>query len=76
MGRKLVYQPAVQHDGPDREKVEQGLYRPVKTRLTIRLDADIVARFKAMAREDEQARGYQTLINKALRQYLEGAHRD
>jgi uncharacterized protein (DUF4415 family) len=40
-------------------------YRPVKQQLTLRLDADLVAWFKA-----EDARGYQTRINRALREYV------
>jgi uncharacterized protein (DUF4415 family) len=38
-----------------------------KQRITIRIDHDILERFKHMANED----GYQTLINHALRQWLE-----
>jgi uncharacterized protein (DUF4415 family) len=43
-----------------------------KTRITIRLDHDIVDRFLAMAEKSGGATGYQTLINAALREYLEG----
>ena len=43
-----------------------------KTRITIRLDQDIVDRFFRMAEESGGATGYQTLINAALRQYLDG----
>ena len=43
---------------------------PGKVKISIRLDEDIVDRFLAQA---EAARtGYQTLINSALREYLEG----
>jgi uncharacterized protein (DUF4415 family) len=42
-----------------------------KTRITIRLDQDIVDRFFQMA-EASGATGYQTLINAALREYLDG----
>ena len=42
-------------------------YRPVKQQITLRLDADIVAWFKAHARD---GRGYQTDINSALREHL------
>ena len=42
-------------------------YRPVKQQLTLRLDADVVHWFKAHA----GARGYQTRINAALRQFVE-----
>jgi len=43
-----------------------------KTRITIRLDQDIVGRFFAMAEESGRAAGYQTLINAALEEYLDG----
>jgi len=43
-----------------------------KTRITIRLDQDIVDRFFAMAESSGGATGYQTLINAALREYLDG----
>lgn len=39
-------------------------YRPVKTSVTIRLDSDLLAWFKA------KGRGYQTAINRALREYV------
>lgn len=43
-----------------------------KTRITIRLDQDIVDRFFQMAEEAGGTTGYQTLINRALREYLDG----
>jgi hypothetical protein len=39
-----------------------------KMRITIKLDRDVIAYFKHQAAET--ARGYQTLINDALRQYV------
>jgi uncharacterized protein (DUF4415 family) len=36
--------------------------------LTLRLDADVVAWFKKQARS---GKGYQTLINRALREYVQ-----
>lgn len=42
--------------------------QPGKTRITIMLDADIVAAFRARA--SDTGRGYQTAINRALREYL------
>ena len=42
-------------------------YRPVKRQITLRLDADIIAWFKARARG---GRGYQTDINGALRDHV------
>jgi uncharacterized protein (DUF4415 family) len=44
-------------------------YRPVKQQLTLRLDADVVAWFKSHATPEE---GYQTRINRALREYVQG----
>jgi len=43
-------------------------YRPVKQQLTLRLDADLVAWFKKHTTPDE---GYQTRINRALREYVQ-----
>lgn len=45
--------------------VHSKFYRPVKHRITIRLDADVLAWFKA--RSDK----YQARINKALREYIQ-----
>ena len=42
------------------------LYRPVKQQITLRLDADVVAWFKENA---PGGRGYQTRINRVLREY-------
>jgi uncharacterized protein (DUF4415 family) len=48
---------------------KRGLYyRPVKQQLTLRLDADVLAWFKNHATPDE---GYQTRINRALREYVQ-----
>ena len=43
-------------------------YRPVKQQITLRLDADVVAWFKAHAPD---GRGYQTDINRALREHVQ-----
>ncbi len=43
-------------------------FRPVKQQLTLRLDADLIAWFKRHAKE---GRGYQTGINRALREHVE-----
>ncbi len=43
-------------------------YRPVKRQITLRLDADVLAWFKEHA--GENGRGYQTEINRALRQHV------
>lgn len=47
-------------------------YRPVKQQLTLRVDADVVAWFKDHATSNE---GYQTHINRALREYVQGQAR-
>lgn len=44
-------------------------FRPIKKQLTLRLDLDIIDWFKRHARKGE---GYQTNINRALREYVEG----
>ena len=43
-----------------------------KTRITIRLDEDLVDHFLKEADASGGATGYQTLINQALRQHVEG----
>lgn len=47
-------------------------YRPLKQQLTLRVDADVVAWFKSHA---ELGKGYQTRINQALREYVQGQER-
>jgi len=47
-------------------------YRPVKQQVTLRLDADIIAWFKARA---ANGHGYQTDINGALRAHVQRAAR-
>ncbi len=42
------------------------LYRPVKQQITLRLDVDVVAWFKS---NDPDRRGYQTEMNRVLREY-------
>lgn len=46
------------------------LYRPVKQQITLRLDADVVAWFRATAPD---GRGYQTEINRVLREHARQA---
>ena len=46
---------------------------PGKTRITIRLDDDIVEWFKNRV-EEAGGGNYQTLINQALRDHIEGEH--
>lgn len=43
-----------------------------KTRITIRIDEDLVDHFLREAEESGGVTGYQTLINQALRQHVEG----
>ena len=43
-------------------------YRPVKRQITLRLDADVVSWFKANAKD---GRGYQTDINRTLREHAQ-----
>lgn len=42
-------------------------YRPLKRQLTLRVDADVVEWFK---RAGGDGKGYQTRINRALREYM------
>lgn len=44
------------------------LYRPVKQQITLRLDADVLAWFRANA---PGGRGYQTEINRVLREHAQ-----
>lgn len=46
------------------------MYRPIKKPVTLRLDADVIAWFKA------RGRGYQTRINRALRAVMLGEKKD
>ena len=43
-------------------------YRPVKQQITLRIDADIIAWFKS---QTPHGRGYQTNINRALREHVQ-----
>ena len=43
-------------------------YRPLKKQITLRLDADLIDWFRRNPKGDE---GYQTAINRALREYVE-----
>jgi uncharacterized protein (DUF4415 family) len=59
-------------DAPERldwdGAVRGRLYRVRKQQLTLRLDSDVVVWFKTHGSDDEQ--GYQTRINRALREYM------
>jgi uncharacterized protein (DUF4415 family) len=62
----------------DFSKGKRGRILPVeteqrgKTRITIRLDEDLVDHFLKEAERSGGSTGYQTLINDALRQHVEG----
>jgi uncharacterized protein (DUF4415 family) len=45
---------------------------PGKVRITIRLDEDLIDYFASIADRSGGKTGYQTLINSALREYVEG----
>jgi uncharacterized protein (DUF4415 family) len=45
---------------------------PEKVRITIRLDEDLIDYFGAISDRSGGNVGYQTLINSALREYVEG----
>ncbi len=54
----------------DWSDAKRGLfYRPIKKQLTLRLDADLIDWFKTHSPNGE---GYQTEINKALREFVTG----
>ncbi len=57
---------------PDWSGAKRGMfYRPVKQQITLRLDADLIDWFKT---HQEQGEGYQTSINRALREYVRQQH--
>src|SRR3954462_7727521 len=47
--------------------VRNPYFKPIKQQLTLRLDSDLVAWFKRRAPD---GRGYQSAINRALREYV------
>jgi uncharacterized protein (DUF4415 family) len=49
------------------------LYRPLKRQITLRIDADVIEWFKSRS---HQGGGYQTDINRALREYVDRHRRD
>ena len=49
------------------------LYRPVKRQITLRIDADVIEWFKSRSHRGE---GYQTGINRALREYVDRHRRE
>lgn len=68
--KKLKNRP-IDLDDPDAPEIEEFMvrergkfYRPVKQQITLRLDKDVIAWFKASGGK------YQTRINEALREYI------
>ena len=49
------------------------LFRPVKRQITLRIDADVIEWFRSRRLKGE---GYQTNINRALREYVEQHRRE
>ena len=69
-GRRGIDLRASAEDDPSlREEQLREYYKPLKKPVTLRLDADVIAWFKA------QGRGYQTRINRALRAVMMGEKR-
>lgn len=52
--------------------VKEAPLEPGKVRITIRLDEDLVDHFLEAADQSGGKVGYQTLLNAALREYVEG----
>jgi uncharacterized protein (DUF4415 family) len=52
--------------------VAEPALEPGKVRITIRLDEDLIDYLGAIADRSGGKAGYQTLINSALREYVEG----
>lgn len=67
------YQAYLRENPPDPAKVHHGSCERVKrreaakARITIRIDQEVIEQFKKMTSE---GRGYQNLINQALREWL------
>ncbi|MEO6279459.1 BrnA antitoxin family protein [Roseateles sp.] len=63
-------------DQYDFSKAKRGAVLPSagKTRITIMLDDDVLAHFRDQA--EQAGCGYQTLVNAALRQVMQGSARD
>ena len=67
------YQTYMKKNSPNPEKIRRGLgalrekREAAKTKITIRIDEEVIQQFKEMAPE---GRGYQRLINQALREWL------
>jgi len=71
-GRKIARISASVEDQelpPELMRGWAGYFRPIKQPITLRIDADILAWFK------KQGRGYQTRINRALREVVTEARK-
>ncbi len=68
--RRLLFgkPPEIPGAGTSAAKVPR---RHTKVKVTINLDGDLIQYFKDRAEEDDL--GYQLLINRALREYVEGS---
>lgn len=70
--KEIDYQEWMRNNSPEQGKRsgkkerEARRAESAKTKITIRLDAELIEEFKKMAGE----RGYQSLINRALREWL------
>lgn len=73
-GKDFDYQEHMRKNPPNPDKLtgykeRQERHRTImKKKLSIRLDTDVVERFKELSGEGS---GYQSLINKALREWLD-----
>ena len=74
--RRLRERPEAEIDTADIPEVtdwsdarRSAFYRPIKKQITLRLDADVLAWFRA------QGTRYQTRINEALREYIKNQQR-
>lgn len=67
------YEASLKENPPNPAKLRRGIEalhekrEAAKTKITIRLDEEVIQQFKDMAPE---GRGYQSLINQALREWL------
>lgn len=67
------YQTYTRHHPPDPSQLQHGPQarqrrrEPAKSRITIRIDTDVLDQFKQMVPDGQ---GYQSLINQALREWL------
>lgn len=76
--RKMPDEEIDTSDAPeilDWSNAKRGMfYRPIKRQITLRVDADVVAWFREQAGED--GRGYQTAMNRALREHVVRTERE